>query len=103
MIIGYEMQMSSIGYLIERATHLKVDLAKELGRVLEGETRNDPENPGAQWNFTHSSGLDIKGRIVMNCWRMMRSEIKLDIYSFENVVYHVLHRRCAKKKIRNFR
>ena len=34
-----------------------------------------------------------KGRIVLNVWRLLRSELALTSYSFENTVFHVLHQR----------
>ncbi|CAF3526155.1 unnamed protein product [Rotaria sp. Silwood1] len=43
-------------------------------------------NPGLQalWNV---------GRILLDLWRILRSEITLNIYTFENAIYHVLHER----------
>jgi len=57
------------------------------------------------WSESHASGIHIPGRIVLNLWRLLRygfsfvllpsfsSELVLNIYTFENVVYHTLHRR----------
>lgn len=33
------------------------------------------------------------GRVVLNVWRLMRSEATLTQYTFEHCVYHVLHKR----------
>lgn len=46
-----------------------------------------------EWGVSHGSGIWMSGRIVLNLWRIMRSEAKLGIYTFENVVHHVLKRR----------
>lgn len=40
--------------------------------------------------------LYISGRILLNAWRILRGEITLTGYAFENVFYHVLKRRLAK-------
>ncbi|MGH0147023.1 UNVERIFIED_CONTAM: hypothetical protein FKN15_021091 [Acipenser sinensis] len=37
--------------------------------------------------------INIVGRIVLNVWRMMKTEVTLTSYSFENVAFHVLHQR----------
>ena len=39
------------------------------------------------------SGLTVSGRIVLNLWRIVRSDMALNIYSFENTVFHVLRQR----------
>jgi len=40
-----------------------------------------------------ASGLHVTGRIVLNLWRILRSDMALNIYTFENVVFKVLHQR----------
>ena len=40
-----------------------------------------------------TSGLTVTGRIVLNLWRILRSDMALNIYTLENVVFHVLHQR----------
>ena len=40
--------------------------------------------------------MKIGGRIILNVWRLLRLEVTLTEYSYENVVWHVLKRRCAK-------
>ena len=42
------------------------------------------------------SELKIAGRIILNIWRLMRSEVALYSYTFENMMYHTLHERVAK-------
>ncbi|KAG7257685.1 hypothetical protein CRUP_038023 [Coryphaenoides rupestris] len=41
----------------------------------------------------HSWEINIIGRIVLNLWRIMKTEVTLNNYSFENVAFHVLHQR----------
>ena len=40
--------------------------------------------------------LVLSGRIVLNVWRLMRSELALTSYSAENLFFHVLHERVPK-------
>ncbi|KJE92975.1 DNA polymerase zeta catalytic subunit [Capsaspora owczarzaki ATCC 30864] len=152
-LVGYELQMLSLGYLVDRARRLQLDLCARLARcptvpVTESEsgstsaaaaaappnvwkrsnvtdkqqqqqhqqpqqqqpqqqhpppdqsTRGDAADAAEAYNYSHSSGLQIGGRVVLNVWRLMRSEIALNIYSFENVVYHILHQRIPKYTFR---
>ena len=48
------------------------------------------DNPAERYAYNHSSGLSVGGRIVLNLWRLFRDELKLGIYTYENVVAHVL-------------
>jgi DNA polymerase zeta len=38
----------------------------------------------------------IVGRVLLDLWRILRSEITLNIYTFENAIYHVLHERIPR-------
>jgi DNA polymerase elongation subunit (family B) len=123
IVAGFEVQQSSLGYLVERAAVLGVDLCEELARMpsdeyerarLEAQAQREAELEAGQkqklaeggagrggpdaaaWNVAHNAGVAIAGRIVFNVWRLMRSELTLRIYSFGNVVYHVLHRRMPE-------
>jgi DNA polymerase elongation subunit (family B) len=123
IVAGFEVQQTSLGYLVERAAVLGVDLCEELARMpsdeyerarLEAQAQREAELEAGQkqkladggagrggpdaaaWNVAHNAGVAIAGRIVFNVWRLLRSELTLRIYSFGNVVYHVLHRRMPE-------
>ena len=51
------------------------------------ERRND------DYGQLHASGLHCHGRVVLNLWRLLRSELKLRIYTFESCVAAVLQLR----------
>lgn len=51
------------------------------------ERRND------EYGVLHASGIHVAGRIVLNLWRLLRSELKLRIYTFEACVAAVLQLR----------
>ena len=46
-----------------------------------------------EYGQLHASGLHCHGRIVLNLWRLLRSELKLRIYTFESCVAAVLQLR----------
>jgi DNA polymerase zeta len=75
ILLGFEVQMLSWGYLIQRASALGIDLAPQLSRVQDssGTARFDAEKD--QWGASHTSEISISGRIVLNVWRLMRHEV----------------------------
>ncbi|XP_033156819.1 DNA polymerase zeta catalytic subunit [Drosophila mauritiana] len=90
---GYEIEMSSWGYVIDRAKHLCFNIAPLLSRVPTQKVRDFVDEDREQF-----TDLDVEmklcGRILLDVWRLMRSEIALTSYTFENVMYHILHKRC---------
>lgn len=47
------------------------------------------------WNEQHGSPFKVPGRYVLNVWRVMRASLTLNIYSFEEVAFHLFHARYA--------
>lgn len=84
IIGGYEIQMLSWGYFIDRAAVLGLNVTPQLGRIKENQRMN---NEGIQGE------LRIVGRILLDVWRLMRHEISLQSYTFESIMYHILHQR----------
>ena len=89
IIVGYETQKLSLGYCLERADVLKIPLAQALSRCPS--SPNDRRNGNDEYGEKHDSGQWLTGRIVLNMWRLLKSELKLGIYTLENVVHSVLH------------
>nr|XP_019706389.1 DNA polymerase zeta catalytic subunit isoform X1 [Elaeis guineensis] len=81
ILMGWEIQGGSLGFLAERAAHLVADT------VLEDAITED------EWGRTHASGIHVGGRIVLNIWRLMRAEVKLNMYTVEAVAEEVLRRK----------
>lgn len=46
-----------------------------------------------QWGMRTTSTLHVVGRHALNVWRIMRVELSLGMYTFENTVFHVLRQR----------
>lgn len=91
VIAGFEIQGSSLGYLAERAAVLNIGLLREISR--------DERRPGAaerqddEYGRLHASGIHVTGRIVINLWRTLRGELKLQSYTLESCAHAVLRRR----------
>ena len=110
-LVGYETDMTSWGYLVDRANALKqpdepsfdarLSRMKPKPVVNKGQAGdasravNPEEDPAMAYNIAMSSKVSVKGRVVLNVWRRLKSDevLKLRRYDFENVAFHVLHRR----------
>ncbi|XP_058061131.1 DNA polymerase zeta catalytic subunit [Anopheles bellator] len=93
---GYEIESVSWGYIIERGYALEMNLMKMLSRVPTASEKvhvSEEEQQELLEMHDYSAGLKIPGRILLDIWRLMRHEIALTSYTFENVAYHILHRR----------
>ncbi|GME84910.1 unnamed protein product [Ambrosiozyma monospora] len=66
-----------------------VDFLSRISRVV---TKHNNKF-GDRWGYTHASAIKLTGRHMLNIWRKMQSDTKLNKYSLENVVYHILHQR----------
>jgi DNA polymerase elongation subunit (family B) len=65
-------------------------ISRVPGSVKESKMATEEEkNPGAQYHETHTSEINLVGRLVFNTWRMMRGELALYSYTLENVAYKV--------------
>ncbi len=96
IIIGWEIQKQSLGYIIDKAMHLNnIDIIYDLNRILKPKHKSQ-FNRKDEWGMKKASGIHIIGRILLNLWRCCRSEIKLNSYTKENVVFNLLNEKIAK-------
>ncbi|KAI4349976.1 hypothetical protein L6164_010509 [Bauhinia variegata] len=120
ILMGWDIQGGSLGFIAERASHLGLGLLNSLSRtpseswVASQDTETSdkeifvpltPDTSGAdcgakeniiiedEWGRTHASGVNVGGRIVLNVWRLIRGEVKLNLYSVEAVAELVLRRK----------
>ena len=119
ILMGWDVQGGSLGFLAERASHLGIGLLnsisrtpsetkmpagdfeipeKDLDSIITDSVVADPaalENAiiEDEWGRTHASGVHVGGRIVLNIWRLMRGELKLNMYTIEAVSDAVLRRK----------
>jgi DNA polymerase zeta len=90
IMAGWELHSSSWGYILERAlSKYEIDLGVRFSRVIEKHNNK----MGDRWGYTHASGIKLTGRQMLNIWRRFRSELNLNHYSLENVVFHIFHER----------
>lgn len=120
ILMGWDVQGGSLGFLAERASYLGIGLLNSISRtpcetkIAAGDSEI-PENglldnviPESviadpvvledaiiedEWGRTHGSGVHVSGRIVLNVWRLMRGEVKLNMYTIEAVADAVLRRK----------
>ncbi|SPO23464.1 probable catalytic subunit of DNA polymerase zeta UPR-1 [Ustilago trichophora] len=96
IIVGWEIHSSSWGYIIERASkEYDFDLVSQIGRSIVHNTGR-AGGKSDNYAYTQSSALRITGRHTLNLWRLMKGELTLNLYTLENVTYHLLHRRIPK-------
>ncbi|GAB2277491.1 DNA polymerase zeta [Dionaea muscipula] len=116
IIMGWDVQGGSLGFLAERSSILGVCLLNKISRtpsvikIDEGLEKGNEDamvsghlvtNPIVhrepviedEWGRTHASGVHVGGRIVLNVWRLIRGEVKLNMYTVEAVVEAVLRRK----------
>ncbi|KAG5846710.1 hypothetical protein ANANG_G00117850 [Anguilla anguilla] len=93
ILVGYEVQMRSWGYLLQRASALGVDLCQQLSRVPGDSKENRFSAERDEYGADTMTEINLIGRVVLNLWRIMKTEVTLNHYSFENVAFHVLHQR----------
>lgn len=99
---GYEIEMSSWGYVIQRGYAIDINMPALLSRVTSEKISKIVHNDDER-DVDGESDYEIKlaGRIFLNVWRLLRSEIALTSYTFENVMYHILHRRIPAHTFRD--
>ncbi|KAJ1555442.1 DNA polymerase zeta, partial [Cladochytrium tenue] len=96
IFLGYEIHSASWGYLIERAKlEYQMDLAASIARVTHGAKTKVSEEDN-EYGYKHDTALSASGRIFLNVWRLMRTELTLTSYTLENTVFHALHERIPK-------
>ncbi|XP_027350096.1 DNA polymerase zeta catalytic subunit-like isoform X2 [Abrus precatorius] len=120
ILMGWDIQGSSLGFLAERASHLGLGLLNNLSRtpseswIASKDTKaSEKDTLGLdihdsptldcymqensiiedEWGRTHASGVHVGGRIVLNMWRLIRGEVKLNLYTVEAVAEAVLRRK----------
>lgn len=110
IISGWEVQAASWGYLSARgrtyggyatlercffvscaATRLGLDIGEQISRAPG---KNAGHGYDA-WGMKTTSTFKVIGRHVLNLWRIMRSDYNFNIYTFENIVFQILRRRCV--------
>ncbi|EFN82226.1 DNA polymerase zeta catalytic subunit [Harpegnathos saltator] len=93
VLIGWEVESLSWGYVFQRASHLALNgFPLRISKVPYVQI---PSNKFDARMFEKDDMSEIKvpGRNILDVWRIMRHEAALLTYTFENVMHHVLHER----------
>ncbi|KAG2322148.1 hypothetical protein Bca52824_015361 [Brassica carinata] len=105
ILVGWDIQGGSLGFLAERAAQLGIRFLNKISRTPSPTARNDSDPLVAgpdqveevviedEWGRTHASGVHVGGRIVLNAWRLIRGEVKLNMYTIEAVSEAVLRQK----------
>ncbi|KAJ2365497.1 DNA polymerase zeta, partial [Coemansia sp. RSA 2610] len=92
-LCGYEIQRSSWGYLIERAESAHgIQLEHALSR-LSRKPQPGYNRPRDSWGYRKGAEFKVAGRHVLNVWRLLRNELSLTSYAFENTSVELLGER----------
>ncbi|KAL6925417.1 hypothetical protein ACO0SA_000012 [Hanseniaspora valbyensis] len=92
ILSGFEVHNESWGFLLNRGDFFNIDLASILSRVNNLQINK----MGDFWGYTHTSSILITGRHILNLWRALKNETKLESFTLENFAYHLLHKRIPK-------
>jgi DNA polymerase zeta len=100
VLVGFEIQKSSLGYLADRARSAfqNASFLSDISRVPLERVELVELGENDQYGWDHDSGIRVAGRIVLNMWRTIRAEVKLPSYSFENCVSSILKTRVPHIK-----
>ncbi|KAF8132341.1 hypothetical protein EV363DRAFT_1583317 [Boletus edulis] len=89
ILVGWEVQAASWGYLSFRGSQYGLDVAELIARAPTTLARSGTD----QWGVRTTTTFKVTGRHVFNVWRIMRSEQTLSSYTFESVAFHLLRKR----------
>lgn len=120
LLVGYEIEMLSWGYLLQRGKKMGWPVHDWLSRIPNGRPERTalPESGDiieGGYIVEKNSDIAVPGRIVLNLWRLLRVEvinfaimsneevnvflfrcllqIAVQSYTYENMAFHLLHRR----------
>ncbi|KAI2804906.1 DNA polymerase zeta catalytic subunit [Blomia tropicalis] len=91
IMCGYEVDTRSWGFILQRCCVLGIEISA-FSRITNhyqsrGNLRGSANTPP-----------QVVGRIVLNIWNIMRKEVTLRTYVFENVYQHMMKERIPKFK-----
>lgn len=89
ILLGYEMEQLSWGYVLERSTFLNISVSAPLSRVIETNLANNSK--GVEYHFVQP--IMFSGRMVFSVWRIIRHDIHLNTCSYERIHHYALNER----------
>ncbi|XP_032687505.1 DNA polymerase zeta catalytic subunit isoform X2 [Odontomachus brunneus] len=93
VLLGWEVESFSWGYVFQRAAHLALSgFPLRISKVPYVQISSN-KSDAHTFEKDDMSEIKVPGRNILDVWRIMRHEAALLTYTFENVMYHVLHER----------
>ncbi|RKP26760.1 hypothetical protein SYNPS1DRAFT_13724, partial [Syncephalis pseudoplumigaleata] len=97
ILVGYELRHCAWNYLAKRAQEaFGMPFCLMIGRVALSPSSSRVDRDMSRWRSSRSPELYVPGRHVLNAWKIMRSELSITDYTFESVVFDVLHIRIPR-------
>jgi DNA polymerase zeta len=105
IIVGWEIQSASWGYLSVRGKHYGlltptskfgspyIFIGYDVGQLLSRAPGRQRSAGTSVYEATHTTTFKVIGRHVLNVWRIMRAEQSLETYTFENTAFYLLQQR----------
>ena len=93
ILMGWDLQRFSFGYLNTRALLYNINISEALGRVPPENIRRDIKK---RIDSESNSVIKVFGRVTMNCWRTMRSELRLASDTLQAAVKNALGKSIPK-------
>ncbi|CAL1695850.1 unnamed protein product [Somion occarium] len=92
IVVGWDVQAASWGYLNARAKMYEFELDEHLSRAPSRTSSGRID----RWGMRTTSTFKVVGRHVLNLWRIIRAEQNFTTYSFEHTVFQFLRRRTPR-------
>lgn len=89
ILVGYEMERLSWGYVLERSTVLNFNISTPLSRVTDNTLGNNSKVVDS--GFVQP--IIFTGRMVFSTWRIIRHEHLLNTCSYERMHHYALNER----------
>ena len=99
VLVGYEIQSSSWGYIFQRSIFHQLNFGQQLSRLNANKSKSTFSKEDNPYGHKKNSSLSCTGRLFFNVWRLMRSELTLTSYSLESVAFKVLNQRLPRFSI----
>ncbi|KAG5315050.1 REV3L polymerase, partial [Acromyrmex insinuator] len=92
ILLGWEVEALSWGYVFQRAFYLGLNnFPLRISRVPHMQIYSKSDAHAIEKDDI--GDVKVSGRNLLDVWRIMRHEAALLTYTFENVMHHVLHER----------
>ncbi|KYN36929.1 DNA polymerase zeta catalytic subunit [Trachymyrmex septentrionalis] len=92
ILLGWEVEVLSWGYIFQRAFHLGLhNFPLKISKIPHMQIYSKSDAHAIEKDDI--GDVKVSGRNLLDVWRIMRHEAALLTYTFENVMHHVLHER----------